>query len=33
MHANMSIMNKYDYNHTKNQKLDTKSKEIQPIKI
>ena len=33
MHANMSNMNKYDYNHTQNQMLDTKSKAIQQIKI
>ena len=25
MHANMSNMNKYDYNHTKNQMLYTKT--------
>ena len=33
MHANMSNMNKYDYNHTQNQMLYTKSKAIQQIKI
>ena len=33
MHANTSNMNKYDYNHTQNQMLDTKSKAIQQIKI
>ena len=26
-------MNKYDYNHTQNQMLDTKSKAVQQIKI
>ena len=33
MHANMSNMNKYDYNHTQNQMLDTNSKAMQQIKI
>ena len=33
MHANTSNVNKYDYNHTQNQMLDTKSKAIQQIKI
>ena len=33
MHANMSNMNKFDYNHTQNQMFDTKSKPIQQIKI
>ena len=33
MHANMSNMNRYDYNHTQNQMLDAKSKAIQQIKI
>ena len=33
MHANMSNMNKYIYNHTKNQMFDTKLKAIQQIKI
>ena len=32
MHANMSNMNKYDYNHTKNKMLDTKCKAIRQIK-
>ena len=33
MHANTSSMNKYDYDHTQKQMLDTKSKAIQQIKI
>ena len=33
MYANTSNMNKYDYNHTHNQMLDTKSKTKQQIKI
>ena len=33
MHANSSNMKKYDYNHTQNEMLDTKSKAIQQIKI
>ena len=32
MHADTSDMNKYDYSHTQNQMLDTKSKAIQQIK-
>ena len=33
MYANTSNINKYDYNHTQNQMLDTKSKAIQHLKI
>ena len=33
MHANMPNMNIYDYNHTQNKMLDTKSKTRQQIKI
>ena len=33
MHTNMSSVNKYDYNHTQNKMLDTKSKAMQQIKI
>ena len=33
MHANTFYMNKYDYNHTQNEMLDTKSKALQQIKI
>ena len=33
MYANMPNMNIYDYNHTKNQMLNTKSKTRQQIKI
>ena len=33
MHANMPDVNKYDYNHTKNQMLDIKSKALQQIKV
>ena len=33
MHANTPNMNKYDYNHTQNQMVCTKSKAVQHVKI